>query len=145
MVCCRRVTDDGEVDSGRGRELRSEKGQQRKLANTGIANTKLLVTTKERERACAEGHGAFGQQPRFVSVSSGAYCVSVPLSDALHPVVRHTQRHVPGRGVRWSVATGCARWAVLHSVKWVERVAVTAEHEPSTGEMIARERLSRPR
>ncbi len=54
------------------------------------------------------------EQARFVSVSSGGYSVSVPLSDASGVLLCDTlNESVPVRGTRWSVAAGCAERAVL--------------------------------
>lgn len=92
--------------------------------------------------------GRAGVQPeaRFLKVHAGDYSVLLPLEEALRGgalLARHlngtplTPEH--GAPLRL-VAPGRA---CFYSVKWVERLEVLAEEVPTTGESMARNRLSR--
>ncbi|HEX8967168.1 MAG TPA: molybdopterin-dependent oxidoreductase, partial [Chloroflexota bacterium] len=84
------------------------------------------------------------EQARFVSVCSGGYSVSVPLGDAARVVLCDTLDDTPlsvEHGGPWRMVMPGRQ--CFTSVKWVERLEVTASPAPDTGEVIARERLSR--
>jgi DMSO/TMAO reductase YedYZ molybdopterin-dependent catalytic subunit len=83
------------------------------------------------------------EQARFVSVCSGAYSVSVPLTDAPRILLCDTLNELPlpvEHGGPWRLVVPSGQ--CFTSVKWVDRLEVTAERVPSTGEVIARQRLS---
>jgi DMSO/TMAO reductase YedYZ molybdopterin-dependent catalytic subunit len=82
------------------------------------------------------------EEAQFVSVWSGGYSVSVALSEASHIVLCDTLDEMPlslGHGGPWRLVVPGGR--CFTSVKWVERLELTAERAPSTGELIAGERL----
>jgi DMSO/TMAO reductase YedYZ molybdopterin-dependent catalytic subunit len=82
------------------------------------------------------------EQAQFVSVWSGRYSVSVLLSEASHILVCDTLDDMPlsvEHGGPWRLVVPGGR--CFTSVKWVERLEVTAQRAPNTGELIARERL----
>ena len=86
------------------------------------------------------------EQARFVSVCSGAYAVSVPVTDAPRILLCDTLNELPlpiEHGGPWRMVVPSGQ--CFTSVKWVERLEVTAERKPSTGELIARQRLSSAR
>jgi DMSO/TMAO reductase YedYZ molybdopterin-dependent catalytic subunit len=84
------------------------------------------------------------EEARFVTVCSGGYSVSVRLSEAHHILVCDTLDDIPlsvEHGGPWRLVVPNGK--CFTSVKWVERLEVTAQCEP-TGELIARKRLTRP-
>jgi DMSO/TMAO reductase YedYZ molybdopterin-dependent catalytic subunit len=81
---------------------------------------------------------------QFVSVCSGGYSVSVALSEASRILVCDTLDDMPlslEHGGPWRLVVPMGQ--CFTSVKWVERLEVTAQLQHSTGEVIARERPSR--
>ena len=82
------------------------------------------------------------EQARYVSIGSGAYAVSVSLSEASHILLCDTLNNMPlsvEHGGPWRLIVPNGQ--CFTSVKWVDRLALTAECEPGTGEVIARQRL----
>jgi DMSO/TMAO reductase YedYZ molybdopterin-dependent catalytic subunit len=82
----------------------------------------------------------------FVSVCSGAYSVSVPLSEASRIFLCDTLNDISmsvEHGGPWRLVV--ANGKCFTSVKWVERLSLTAECQPSTAEVTARDRLLRSR
>ena len=85
------------------------------------------------------------EEAQFVTVCSGGYSVSVRLSEAHHILVCDTLDDIPlsvEHGGPWRLVVPNGK--CFTSVKRVERLEVTAQCEPSTGELIARKRLTRP-
>ncbi|MGI9148157.1 MAG: molybdopterin-dependent oxidoreductase [Chloroflexota bacterium] len=96
----------------------------------GVALADVLATAEPKEAA------------RFVRVCSGAYTISLPLSHTVGVLLCDTLN-----GLRLPIEHG-GPWRLLvpggqcfSSVKWVDRLELTADERPSTGERIARQRL----
>jgi len=92
------------------------------------------------------GHAGVDSAARFLKVYAGNFTVLLPLQEALTggAILAHTLNGAPltpehGAPLRL-VAPGRM---CFYSVKWVDRLEVVAEEGPTTGEAIARARLTR--
>ncbi|HZR97075.1 MAG TPA: molybdopterin-dependent oxidoreductase [Chloroflexota bacterium] len=88
-----------------------------------------------------------GPQPaaRYVRAYAGEYAVPLPLADAGDALLAETLNDAPltvEHGAPWRLVVPGG--ACFTSVKWVERLELTAEPGPNDGERIARARLQRP-
>jgi DMSO/TMAO reductase YedYZ molybdopterin-dependent catalytic subunit len=83
------------------------------------------------------------EEAQFASICSGAYSVSIPLTDAPRILLCDMLNELPlpiEHGGPWRLIVPSGQ--CFTSVKWVERLDVTAERKAGTAEVIARKRLS---